>query len=384
MDSEKRYQVFISSTYKDLREERHEVVMALLDLGAFPAGMELFPAADENAWSTIEEVIRDSDFYLLIIGGKYGSIDDEFDLSYTEREYDLAVGLGKPVMAFLHADVKKLIGEKLEETDEGKIRLDAFREKVQRAKHVKYWSTAAELGAMVARSWGPFSRRHEAVGWIRGDRVATGESVAELGKAQAEVARLTEALEAVRTQAPPGTEDLAQGSQTFRLPIFARGTYSYVGEYRNYSTGVWTDLDLTWDRTFGYLGLSMMHEATSQKLRDDLVELVSMEDGPALRAAFEEAVAAKAAKPNPESNYTGPWFHDEEFQTILLQLTALGLIQKSTKSRSVKDSETYWTLTPFGSTRLVQLRALRRGVTELFQADEKREPVETDAGEQEV
>jgi hypothetical protein len=46
---EKRYQVFVSSTYVDLQEERQAVIMALLQLNAVPAGMELFPAADEDA-----------------------------------------------------------------------------------------------------------------------------------------------------------------------------------------------------------------------------------------------------------------------------------------------------------------------------------------------
>jgi hypothetical protein len=50
---EKRYQVFISSTFQDLQEERKEVMQALLELDCMPAGMELFPAANEDQWSLI-------------------------------------------------------------------------------------------------------------------------------------------------------------------------------------------------------------------------------------------------------------------------------------------------------------------------------------------
>jgi len=46
-DLEKRYQVFISSTFQDLQGARQEVSQALLRADCFPAGMELFPAADE-------------------------------------------------------------------------------------------------------------------------------------------------------------------------------------------------------------------------------------------------------------------------------------------------------------------------------------------------
>src|ERR1700710_3079374 len=98
----KRYQVFVSSTFLDLQAEREAVVSALLQMDAFPAGMELFPATDDDAWTLIKRVINESDYYLLVIGGKYGSIDPETELSFTEKEYDYAVEQGKPVMAFLH------------------------------------------------------------------------------------------------------------------------------------------------------------------------------------------------------------------------------------------------------------------------------------------
>jgi hypothetical protein len=57
---ERRYQVFVSSTYKDLRKERAKVTEALLQLDCFPAGMELFPAAGEDSWSLIKQVIDDT------------------------------------------------------------------------------------------------------------------------------------------------------------------------------------------------------------------------------------------------------------------------------------------------------------------------------------
>jgi hypothetical protein len=34
--------------------------------------MELFPAADEDQWSLIIGVIDECDYYLLILGGRYG------------------------------------------------------------------------------------------------------------------------------------------------------------------------------------------------------------------------------------------------------------------------------------------------------------------------
>jgi len=71
---DKRYQVFVSSTFADLKEERQAVMQALLSLDHFPAGMELFPASDEDQWALIKGVIDDSDYYVLVVGGRYGSM----------------------------------------------------------------------------------------------------------------------------------------------------------------------------------------------------------------------------------------------------------------------------------------------------------------------
>jgi hypothetical protein len=63
--------------------------------------MELFPAADDTVWKLITRVIDQSDYYVLIIGGRYGS-SDASGISYTEKEYDYAVSAKKSVLAFLH------------------------------------------------------------------------------------------------------------------------------------------------------------------------------------------------------------------------------------------------------------------------------------------
>src|SRR5258708_30985148 len=104
---DKRYQVFVSSTYGDLRDERQEVMQALLELDCIPAGMELFPAADEDQWSLIKRVIDDCDYYLVIVGGRYGTVDAE-GISYTEKEYDYAVAQNIPVLGFVHAEPGKI------------------------------------------------------------------------------------------------------------------------------------------------------------------------------------------------------------------------------------------------------------------------------------
>lgn len=98
-----RYQVFVSSTFLDLREERSEVQRALLQMDCIPAGMELFPAASEEQFEFIKKVIDDCDYYVVLVAGRYGSTTAE-GISYTEQEFDYASSKGLPILGFLHGD----------------------------------------------------------------------------------------------------------------------------------------------------------------------------------------------------------------------------------------------------------------------------------------
>ncbi len=65
MNPQVRYQVFVSSTYEDLREERQQATQAILEAGSFPSGMELFPASDDTQWDLIKSVIEEADYYVV-------------------------------------------------------------------------------------------------------------------------------------------------------------------------------------------------------------------------------------------------------------------------------------------------------------------------------
>ena len=98
MDS-KKYQIFVSSTYEDLKKERDQVIKAILEMGHIPVGMEMFSAADEQQWEIIKKQIDESDYYVVIVAHRYGSMDGE--VSFTEKEYDYAVSKDIPVLGFV-------------------------------------------------------------------------------------------------------------------------------------------------------------------------------------------------------------------------------------------------------------------------------------------
>jgi hypothetical protein len=219
VNDQKRYQVFISSTYLDLLEERKAVISTLLQLDTFPAGMEMFPASDDDAWELIKGVISQSDYYLLVIGGKYGSVDSSSNLSYTEMEYDYAVELGIPVMAFLHGEPDSLTQRDIELDAARRAALDAFREKVKGAKHIKYWTSAADLGMKVTTAFVQMQKNRPAVGWIRADQATGMDDLRTIERLRQQVEKLGSELENAGASEPRGTEGLSKGADRVDLNL---------------------------------------------------------------------------------------------------------------------------------------------------------------------
>jgi Domain of unknown function (DUF4062) len=160
---EKKYQVFVSSTFLDLRDERQKVQQALLRCGCIPAGMELFPSTDEDLWSLIKAIINDCDYYVLLIGNRYGSLNRE-GISYTEAEYEYARSRRKPVLAFFHAKPATLPSL---EGPEMAARLEEFRARVGTNHTPAYWDNAGEIPALVQQGIEEVKRKHPSRGWVR-------------------------------------------------------------------------------------------------------------------------------------------------------------------------------------------------------------------------
>jgi hypothetical protein len=185
---DKKLQIFVSSTYTDLIEERQAAVEAILSSGHIPAGMELFSAGDESQMTVIERWIDESDVYLLILGGRYGSIDRKTNKSYTHLEYEYALGKNKPMFAVVINDAAlenkvKNAGRSVLELDSVK-ELKVFKEIVQ-SNLVKFWDDKKDIKIAIHETIADFIHRKELVGWIRGDNSVNTGVLAE------EMARLT-------------------------------------------------------------------------------------------------------------------------------------------------------------------------------------------------
>lgn len=334
---EKRYQVFVSSTYEDLREERQEVIQALLELDCIPSGMELFPAADEDQWSLIKKVIDDCDYYMVIIGGRYGSLGTD-GKSYTQMEYEYALGAGKPIVAFIHPEPEKIESGKTEKTEEGRQLLNAFRE-LAKKKMVKSFSSPKDLGSVASRSIVQLIKAKPGIGWVRSNETVDGKAAQEILRLKGQVEQLQSELQKVATTTPAGAESLAQGKEThkFRFEVgFAQEGKSWVGT---------VDVELAWDWVF-YFICPRLDQGDAPD--DDIVKTLIY--ATRFIVPIEVAKVHKGAT-DPKVRGLAP----TSLQTMLIQFKALGYISRiGTTSTTVRS----WKLTPLGESKMNALYAI--------------------------
>jgi uncharacterized protein DUF4062 len=178
-DRHRLFGVFISSTRTDLTAERELLVRRLLTGPYAPVAAESFAAGPEPSWRVIERKLAAADYYIVIVGGKYGSIDrtDEDGRSFTEREYDYARAR-MPVMAFLTREFETLPEDKCEAEPERFERVARFRDRLRSEQLLYEWSDPGELVYAVQASLTDAIVHHPRPGWIRGDSIPEDLSAA--------------------------------------------------------------------------------------------------------------------------------------------------------------------------------------------------------------
>ena len=166
----KRLQVFVSSTYVDLKAERQAAVYAILNAGHIPAGMEFFTAGDQSQMEVLQQWIDESEVFLLILGSRYGSIEPETEKSYTHLEYEYALSKNKPLFACVIKDsaidvrVQQLGRLCLEEENPQKLK--EFR-KLVLTKISCFWSDTRDIQLGIIKALENFSRREDLAGWVK-------------------------------------------------------------------------------------------------------------------------------------------------------------------------------------------------------------------------
>lgn len=161
---QKKHQIFISSTFLEMKEERQAAVEAILDAGHIPAGMELFAAGNEEQIKVIERWIDESDIYLLILGARYGQINPENNKSYTEHEYDYAIQKGKPYFSLVLSD--KALKSKEEKETQNIGLFNKFREKVLNKISANV-DDCKDIKIQIMKSIKLLENKNDIPGWVR-------------------------------------------------------------------------------------------------------------------------------------------------------------------------------------------------------------------------
>jgi hypothetical protein len=268
---DKRYQVFLSSTFRDLRDERQAVLLAIQKLNHIPTGMELFPSANVAPWDLIARIIANSDYYVLIVGGRYGSTDEN-GISFTEREHALALELKIPVLAFLHHDPGQLTFEHSEANPVVRQHLESFRQKVESLHHRVYWRNADDLATAVVVGLVNEIVTNPRVGWVRADFADDRQkllSTVEMVRQENDSLRLkNEQLSATIADAEDN-EFICQGTDKIVLKLRRRV------DIENSTKVEIDDVETTWHELF----MALAWDATSGATDDTLMRTVARKYG---------------------------------------------------------------------------------------------------------
>ena len=211
----RKLQVFISSTYLDLIEERQAAVSAILKAGHIPAGMELFTAGDRSQLDTINSWIDESDVYMLILGGRYGAVEPTSNVSYTELEFDYAASQNKPMFSVVIKDDAledkvRAHGTSFSEKENPK-ELKLFRTKVL-SRISSFFEDMKDIKLCVHETLAGYSTNRELSGWVSGSEIVDSKPLMEeINKLSSENTELKEKLSQLEhrlaTTPTPNKED---------------------------------------------------------------------------------------------------------------------------------------------------------------------------------
>ena len=301
---EKKYQVFVSSTFKDLEEERKSVIWQLQSMGYIAVGMEAFPSSNSNAWKVITRQIDMSDYYVLILKNTYGSMGDE-GISYTEKEYDYAVSKGIPVLAFVYGgESTKNVNQDVNREAEKK--LIAFKAKVDENHTRTTWRNTDELNSKVAAAIATEVNVDPREGWVRAGTVE--ENTALLNQ----INTLRIEKNEVESENHRQAVLLKENGVANNGIVFAKDDelFEFQANEQTFS--------LDWNTVFGWIGKDLLTGLTEETL------IYELEKGFAAKVLGKDGVAHEEIEkvefaPNPS-------------EQAMLQFVALGWIEIETTS----------------------------------------------------
>lgn len=324
----------------DLREERASVIEAVIKMGHMPTGMEMFAAVDEEQFKFIKRALDSCDYYVLIIGGRYGSLTTD-GLSYTEKEFDYAVSIGLKVTALIHEHPERLPFDKSEGDPAIRELLDKFRNKVKANRIVKHWNDCKDLPSLAILGLTENMSLYPAIGWVRANRVANEEAFAELNELRKKNDGLKSKIQMLEDELKatiPQVSDLAGLDEGYELT----GSSSVA---QHYNALPWK-FKATWGELFSAIG----------------PHIIEMPNDALMHTYFNSEVKQLYSSKKLTGQYH--WTLDERhYQTVKVQLSALKLVDVTMAGTVNGGQALFWSLTDRGRGVLHDLRTVKSVVS---------------------
>ncbi|MDH2052865.1 DUF4062 domain-containing protein [Achromobacter marplatensis] len=327
----KKYQVFVSSTFDDLQKERAQVIKAILEMGHIPVGMEMFSAGDDEQWKVIARQIDETDYYVVVVGHRYGSITG--GISYTEKEFDYAVSKGIPILGFVIDSSIEPLAKHTDREDEKIAALRKFKAKVKE-RPVGFWQSADDLHGKVSIALMKAFNTNPRVGWSRTSTVAGPEVMLELSRLSRENAELRAQLDIAKKQ------EVSDHRLHIQQRIDTLSAIPITLAIREKGKTTWDVIAKTnLFKVFSQIGPDMLDESS---------------------VTHASSYLALMNKPKPELllSPTAPIGHNH-IKALFADFASLDLVQPSKKKHPVSDKDSYWSLTQEGIDVLKLSRAQR-------------------------
>ena len=146
------WRIFVSSTKEDLIPYREAVETVLTGMEHIPLGMEYFVSSPDSPIDVCLATVRRSQLYIVIVGMRYGSIEEGSGKSFTELEYDEAVKNKIPVLAFIIDEEQCAILPKFVDVGEKVEKLKQFKAKLNSSYLVSRFASIDNLKQLVEKS----------------------------------------------------------------------------------------------------------------------------------------------------------------------------------------------------------------------------------------
>ena len=334
---EKKFQVFVSSTYEDLKDERNEVIKAILEMGHIPVGMEMFSAADEEQWKVIARTIDSIDYYTIVVAHRYGSLTNE-GISYTEKEFDYALSKGVPILGFVIDGSAPWPASKTESDSKKVKKLSAFKAKAK-TRLIQFWSNKEDLRGKFSVALMKAIVNSPRTGWVRANEVADPLVTRELTRLSSENAELRDQVTLMKK-----VDAEKENSVGHAMRVLSKNEVRFqLRKTGKWAEATWHNLSLA--QIFEFIAPNLINENTSLGVAQNIA--LKVLGGP---------------------SYFDNWpIGRNQTSEIIADFAALELVEPSKKKHQVSDTNTYWSLTKLGKTLLQEFRRvkLEEGLAEL-------------------